>query len=74
MSAKASAGRYFEDFTLGQRLVHPVPRTLHGGDLALYMALTGDRRPVSSSTDFARSLGFVREVAHDLLTFHIVFR
>src|SRR5262245_28895471 len=66
-------GRFFEDFSLGQRLVHAVPRTLHGGDLALYMALTGDRRPVSSSTDFARSLGFQREVAQDLLAFHVVF-
>jgi len=73
MPAKVSAGRFFEDFTVGQRLVHAVPRTLHGGDLALYMALTGDRRPLSSSTEFARSLGFFREVAQDLLAFHIVF-
>jgi 2-methylfumaryl-CoA hydratase len=73
VSAKASVGRFFEDFTVGQRLVHAVPRTLHGGDLALYMALTGDRRPLSSSTELARSLGFYREVAQDLLGFHVVF-
>jgi 2-methylfumaryl-CoA hydratase len=73
MTAKASSGRFFEDFTLGQRIVHAVPRTLHGGDLALYMALTGDRRPLSASTELARSLGFYREVVHDLLAFHIVF-
>ena len=65
--------RFFEDFTLGQRFQHATPRTLHGGDLALYIALTGDRRPLSSSTEFARSLGFVRECAHDLLGFHTVF-
>src|SRR5258706_5287507 len=68
-----TAGRFFEDFALGQRMVHAIPRTLHGGDLALYMALTGDRRPLSSSTELARSLGFYREVVHDLLAFHIVF-
>src|SRR5262245_66060686 len=55
------------------RLPHAVPRTVHGGDLAMYIALTGDRRPLSSSTEFARSLGFARECAQDLLGFHIVF-
>src|SRR4051794_14916234 len=37
------------------------------------MALTGDRHPLASSTELARSLGFVREVIPDLLVFHIVF-
>lgn len=66
-------GRFFEDFRLGEVLRHPTPRTLHGGDLALYIGLTGDARPLASSTDFAQSLGFEREVAHDLLVFHVVF-
>lgn len=70
---KTSAGRYFEDFALGQRMVHAVPRTLHGGDIAAYFALTGDRHPLASSTELARSLGFPREVIPDLLVFHIVF-
>jgi len=63
----------FEDFTLGQRLLHAVPRTLHGGDIALYMALNGERPPLASSTELARSLGFQREVMPHLLVFHIVF-
>lgn len=67
------SGRFFEDFRIGQRFQHATPRTLHGGDLALYIALTGDRRPLSSSTEFARSLGFMREIAHDLLGFHTIF-
>ncbi|TMQ21031.1 MAG: MaoC family dehydratase [Deltaproteobacteria bacterium] len=70
---KVTTGRLFEDFTLGQRLVHAVPRTLHGGDIALYMALTGERPPLASSTELARSLGFMREVVPELLVFHIVF-
>jgi 2-methylfumaryl-CoA hydratase len=68
-----ATGRHFEDFTVGQRLQHPLPRTIHGGDLSLYIALTGDRSPLSSSTEFARSLGFAREVVPDLLVFHLVF-
>lgn len=70
---KVSAGRYFEDFTVGQHLVHSVPRTLHGGDISTYISLTGDRSPLASSTELARSLGFQREVIPDLLVFHVVF-
>lgn len=70
---KAFAGNFFEDFRVGQKFTHAIPRTVHGGDLALYMALTGDRRPLSSSTEFARSLGLGREVAPELLVFHLVF-
>ena len=43
---KVSTGRYFEDFGIGQHLVHAIPRTLHGGDISAYMALTGDRQPL----------------------------
>lgn len=70
---KVSTGRYFEDFSIGQHLVHAVPRTLHGGDISTYISLTGDRHPLASSTELARSLGFQREVMPDLLVFHIVF-
>src|SRR3954467_14601277 len=70
---KVSTGRFFEDFAIGQRLLHAVPRTLHGGDISLYMALTGERPPLASSTELARSLGFPREVVPDLLVFHVVF-
>jgi 2-methylfumaryl-CoA hydratase len=73
VTKKTSTGRYFDDFTLGQRLLHAIPRTLHGGDIALYMALTGERPPLASSTELARSLGFLREVVPDLLVFHVVF-
>jgi len=68
-----AGGRFFEDFEPGEVIRHPIPRTLHGGDLALYIALTGDRGPLGSSTDLARSLGFAREVVQDLLVFHVVF-
>ena len=70
---KVTTGRYFEDFSVGQRLLHAIPRTVHGGDIALYMALTGERTALASSTEVARSLGFMREVVPDLLVFHIVF-
>jgi 2-methylfumaryl-CoA hydratase len=70
---KSNYGNFFEDFQIGMRIQHPVPRTIHGGDLSMYIALTGDRRPLSSSSEFAQSLGLPREMVHDLLAFHIVF-
>lgn len=70
---KVSTGRFFEDFGIGQHIVHALPRTMHGGDISLYMALTGEKPPLSSSTELARSLGFARELVPDLLVFHIVF-
>ena len=73
MASKTSAGNFFEDFAVGQVFHHAVPRTVTEGDLALYIALTGDRRPLHCSAEFARSLGYQRETVHDLLVFHIVF-
>src|SRR3972149_1741628 len=73
MSAKTTTGNFFEDFQVGQGFHHAVPRTVSEGDLTLYIALTGDRRPLHCSREFAQSLGFKREVVHDLLVFHLVF-
>jgi 2-methylfumaryl-CoA hydratase len=73
MATKTRAGNFFEDFAVGQVFHHAVPRTLTEGDLALYIALTGDRRPLHCSIEFAKALGFPREPAHDLLVFHLVF-
>lgn len=70
---KTNPGRFFEDFTVGSTLVHAVPRTLTEGDQALYIALTGDRRPLHCSAEFARTLGFRRETVNDWLVFHTVF-
>ncbi|MEX0786096.1 MAG: MaoC family dehydratase [Dehalococcoidia bacterium] len=73
MPDKTRAGNFFEDFATGQVFRHAIPRTVTDGDVALYIALTGDRRPLHCSTEFARSLGFPSSPAHDLLVFHIVF-
>jgi 2-methylfumaryl-CoA hydratase len=71
--AKAKVGNFFEDFRLGQRLVHPVPRTVTEGDVALYLALTGSRFPLTCADPFARSLGLPRAPIDDILAFHLVF-
>jgi 2-methylfumaryl-CoA hydratase len=72
-SAKTNGGNFFEDFKVGQKIRHATPRTLTAGDAALYTALYGSRFPVTSSAEFARSVGLPEAPMDDLLTFHIVF-
>jgi 2-methylfumaryl-CoA hydratase len=73
MSAKTNPGNFFEDFRLGQRIVHATPRTVTAGDVALYVALYGSRFAVNSSAAFAASLGLPGAPVDDLLAFNLVF-
>jgi 2-methylfumaryl-CoA hydratase len=70
---KTAAGNFFDDFRVGQEIVHATPRTLTEGDVSLYTALYGPRFAVHASSPFAASVGFPRAPADDLLVFHVVF-
>jgi len=72
-SPKTSSGRFFEDFHLGDSIVHATPRTVRAGDAALYSALYGSRFAVQSSDAFAGAIGYPTAPVDDLLVFHIVF-
>ncbi len=71
--SKTNPGNYFEDFDVGQFLRHSTPRTVTLGDASLYTALFGPRFALTSSDEFARSLGLPGAPIDDLLAFHIVF-
>ncbi len=73
MTAKIMTGNFFEDFRIGQRLVHATPRTVTVGDAALYQALYGSRFAVTSGETFARGLGLERMPLDSMLVFHVVF-
>lgn len=73
MSSKTRPGNYFEDFRVGQEIIHATPRTVTDGDVALYTALFGSRFAVTSSAQFAADLGLERAPIDSLLAFHIVF-
>ncbi len=73
MSSKTNPGNFFEDFRLGQKIVHATPRTLTHGDSSLYTALYGTRFAVQSSNAFSRSLGLPEAPVDDMLVFHVVF-
>ncbi|MEL6582453.1 MAG: MaoC family dehydratase [Pseudomonadota bacterium] len=71
--SKTTAGNFFEDYRIGQRITHAVPRTLTNGERALYTALYPARFPIYSSDEFARSCGLMRSPMEDLIAFHTVF-
>ncbi|WP_238370994.1 MaoC family dehydratase [Heliomarina baculiformis] len=71
--AKTNPGRFFEDYQLGQVLTHAVPRTVSGGERALYHALYPARHALYSSDEFARASGLPASPIDDLAAFHVVF-
>ena len=71
--AKTNAGRFFEDYSVGQVIEHAVPRTVSGGERALYHALYPARHALYSSDEFARACGLPASPLDDLAAFHVVF-
>jgi 2-methylfumaryl-CoA hydratase len=72
-AAKTNSGRFFEDYALGDVIRHAVPRTVSGGERALYHALYPARHALYSSDEFARRSGLPKAPLDDLAAFHIVF-
>ncbi|WP_375259234.1 MaoC family dehydratase [Citreimonas sp.] len=70
---KTSAGHFFEDYHVGQVIDHAVPRTVSGGERALYHALYPARHALHSSDEFARACGMPAAPIDDLMAFHLVF-
>ncbi|TDX25541.1 MaoC family dehydratase [Rhodovulum visakhapatnamense] len=71
--AKTNPGRFFEDYAVGQVIAHAVPRTLSGGERALYHALYPARHALCSSDAFAAACGLGAAPLDDLIAFHTVF-
>jgi 2-methylfumaryl-CoA hydratase len=72
-ASKTDPGRFFEDFRLGETILHATPRTVGGGERALYIALTGSRFALASSDEFARRLKLPSAPLDDILVFNLVF-
>ena len=70
---KTNPGRFFEDYRLGETIVHAVPRTVSGGERALYHMLYPARHALYSSDEFARACGLPASPLDDLAAFHVVF-
>ncbi len=71
--SKQQSGNFFEDFSLGQVLVHATPRTIGEGEAALYIGLTGSRFPLYCADTVAQRHGLRQRPVEDLLAFHVAF-
>ncbi len=71
--SKTNAGRFFEDYAVGDVITHAVPRTINMGERALYHALYPARHALHSSDVFAQDCGLPCSPMDDLITFHTVF-
>ena len=70
---KTNAGRFFDDYAVGEIITHAVPRTISGGERAMYHALYPARGALYSSDELARACGLPASPVDDLITFHTVF-
>src|SRR6056297_1204229 len=70
---KTSAGRFFEDYAIGQVIRHAVPRTVKMGERALYHALYPARHALYSSDQFAQACGLPFSPLDDMIAFHVIF-
>jgi 2-methylfumaryl-CoA hydratase len=70
---KTNPGRFFEDYRIGEVITHAVPRTVSGGERAMYHALYPARGALYSSDEFARTSGLPAAPMDDLVAFHVVF-
>ncbi|MEL7261236.1 MAG: MaoC family dehydratase [Pseudomonadota bacterium] len=71
--AKTNAGRFFEDYRVGEVIDHAVPRTVGAGERALYHALYPARHALYSSDVFAQTCGLPAAPLDDMIAFHTVF-
>ena len=71
--AKTNAGRFFEDYRVGEVIDHAVPRTVGQGERALYHALYPARHALYSSDAFAQACGLPAAPLDDMIAFHTVF-
>lgn len=70
---KTNAGRFFDDYKVGDVIQHAVPRTVAEGERALYHALYPARGALYSSDVFAQNCGLESSPLDDLIAFHVVF-
>ena len=70
---KKNLGRFFEDYAVGDIIVHATPRTLTEADASLYTAIYPTRFALQSSKQFAKNCGLKDRPLDDLIVFHTVF-
>lgn len=65
-------GRYLEEFTVGETIVHYPGRTITEGDHMLFCMLTMNHHPVHIDANFASKTQFGRQLVAGTLVFSVV--
>ena len=66
------AGRYFEDWTLGDALVHDIRRTVTETDNLLFSTMTHNPQPLHLDVEAARASEFGRILVNGTFTFSLM--
>ena len=66
------AGRYFEDWTVGERIEHPIRRTVTETDNVLITTLTHNVQPLHLDAEAAAASEFGRIVVNSVFTFGLM--
>jgi acyl dehydratase len=66
------SGRYFEQFKVGDHIVHDIRRTVTETDNLLFSALTHNPQPLHLDAEFARASEFGRIVVNSTFTFSLM--
>lgn len=61
-------GRFYEDFRVGQRIVHPLGRTVSAADNAWFSLLTQNQNPIHLDRHFAERTPFGKPLVNSCLT------
>jgi acyl dehydratase len=61
-------GKYFDDLEVGQRIRHPLGRTISETDNVLFCALTANTQPLHLDEEFAAKTPFGRRIVNGLFT------
>ena len=69
---RESAGRYYEDFEVGDVYEHPLGRTIHPADNAWFSLLTMNTNPVHFDAAYAARTEFGKPLVNSCLTLAIV--
>jgi len=66
------SGRYFEQFKVGDHIVHDIRRTVTQTDNLLFSVLTHNPQPLHLDAEFARASEFGRIVVNSTFTFSLM--
>ena len=65
------AGRYFDEWTVGDRIEHPITRTVTETDNVLISTLTHNPQPLHLDAEYAKGTEFGRPLVNSCFTFSL---